>query len=246
MAKEVFIIGDESRMVVKNFTKGLKAAEFVVQNIAPVKARVERLPDDKPIHAVAFLSEGIDFQVIRTLAAFHEKTGMHLYFIGKLGNIDLEDKSFFDKIPSTRFSQYSVEQFTKIMESNDREKKRVLVVDDEPMLLRSIKSWLGDDFEVSLVNSGEAALEFLSEKSVDLVLLDYKMPKMNGPEVLMRMRLNEDIKRTPAIFLTAANDRESVMNVMKMKPDGYILKSEPPEVIRKSVKDYFKNRIVFY
>ena len=121
------------------------------------------------------------------------------------------------------------------------EKKRILVVDDEPLLLRSIKGWLGTDFAVFLVNSGQNALSFLDMHPVDLVLLDYMMPGMDGPEVLKRIRGGTH-KELPVIFLTANSDSRDETNVMQLKPDGYILKTLSPEEIKQAVQDFFKER----
>ena len=130
------------------------------------------------------------------------------------------------------------------MEKNDVIKKRILVVDDEPIMLRSIKNWLGDQFEVSLVNSGETALQFLDMHPIDLVLLDYKMPTMTGPKVLQKIRTDKNMKDLPVIFLTAKNDKESIMSVVHMKPEGYILKTQSPEEIKQAVMDFFNKRII--
>lgn len=48
----------------------------------------------------------------------------------------------------------------------------------------------------------------------------------------------------PVIFLTANNDRQSVINAMQFKPDGYILKRRYPDEIKTAVVDFFKNRII--
>ena len=130
------------------------------------------------------------------------------------------------------------------IECNNREKKRVLVVDDEPILLRTIKRWLDAEFEVSIVNSGEMALNFVKRTPPDLVLLDYKMPTMDGPGVLLHIRIDENIKNLPVIFLTAAADRESVLTAAKLKPNGYILKTQSPEEIKAAVHSFFENRVI--
>ena len=130
------------------------------------------------------------------------------------------------------------------MEKNDNRRKHILVVDDEPIILRSIKVWLGDDFDLTLVNSGETALEYLDMHPVDLVLLDYKMPTMDGPKVLEAIRSDERLSTLPVIFLTANNDRQSVITAMQYKPEGYILKSKSPDEIKAAVVDFFKNRVI--
>lgn len=243
MIRELYVVGDESRLVVKNILVQLKTTGYALHVIVPEPEFFE-FDQSKMTHIVICLFEGMNFEVIRKLAQIQKKGNINLYFIGTI-NMMVDEESYFNKIPSTRFPSYTVniEQLMSVMEKNDLEKKRVLVVDDEPILLRSIKTWLGDDFEVSLVNSGEAALQFLDMHPVDLVLLDYKMPTMDGPEVLKRIRMDDNLEKLPVMFLTAKNDRESVMTVMSLKPEGYILKSKSPAEIKQAVLDFFKNRI---
>ena len=88
------------------------------------------------------------------------------------------------------------------------------------------------------------ALEFLDMHPVDLVLLDYKMPTMDGPKVLEKIRNDERLATLPVIFLTANNDRQSIINVMQFKPDGYILKTKAPDEIKQAIVDFFKNRVI--
>ena len=153
---------------------------------------------------------------------------------------------FFKRIPSIKLESYTIntDELLELMEKNDTKRKHILVVDDEPIILRSIKLWLGDDFDLSLVNSGETAIEFLDMHPVDLVLLDYKMPTMDGPAVLEAIRNDKRLSNLPVIFLTANNDRQSVINVMQLKPDGYILKSKSPDEIKEAVIDFFKHRVI--
>lgn len=72
--------------------------------------------------------------------------------------------------------------------------------------------------------SGKIALNFLKNRKTDLILLDYEMPVENGPEVLKKLRENEETKDIPVVFLTGINDREKIQKVLAMKPQGYLLK----------------------
>src|SRR5260370_12606483 len=67
--------------------------------------------------------------------------------------------------------------------STDR-KCSLLVVDDEPYILATLSAFLRQDFEVLTVDSGEAALQILKQRSIDLILADQKMPRMSGVELL--------------------------------------------------------------
>lgn len=121
-------------------------------------------------------------------------------------------------------------------------KKKILVVDDSGAMLRNVKGWLEEKYQVILANSGAMAIKYLSTNRPDLVLLDYEMPIVDGKQVLEMMRSESDFSDIPVIFLTGKGDKESVMQVMSLKPDGYLLKTMPPEEIKKAVDDFFERR----
>ena len=247
MIKEVYAVGDESRLVVKNFLQELRNAGCEMKVIPPIPSEIQGLPNTE-IHLIVCLEAGIHFSLIRDISYKQKQTGLSLYLVGSMGNISVEEDQFLKGLSCARFPSYNFEfeKLTSLMEKNDIAKKRILVVDDEPILLRSIKTWLSDDFEVFLVNSGETAIEFLDMHPVDLVLLDYKMPTMDGPEVLRCIRDDTNLKDLPVIFLTANNDKASIMNIMHLKPNGYILKTMMPDEIKKSIQNFFKNRVMVF
>ena len=103
-------------------------------------------------------------------------------------------------------------------------KKRILVVDDSGVLLRSVKAMLADQYEVIVAMDGKKALERARNKQPDLILLDYEMPVMDGRETLEELRKDDELKESPVVFLTSVADRESIASVLKLKPEGYLLK----------------------
>ena len=104
--------------------------------------------------------------------------------------------------------------------------KRILLVDDSPLLLRNLTAILKDKYKVYVATSGEQALKMIPQKEPDLVLLDYEMPGMNGKEVFKKMREDENTADIPVVFLTCISDKEHIYSVLEMNPAGYILK--PP------------------
>lgn len=105
-----------------------------------------------------------------------------------------------------------------------REKKHILIIDDDPMMLKIIKDHLHESYNVATAVSGKVALKFLETKNTDLILLDYEMPEMNGPEVLENLRAKKNTANIPVVFLTGTKDREKVQNALMLKPQGYLLK----------------------
>lgn len=121
-------------------------------------------------------------------------------------------------------------------------KKKILVVDDSGAMLRNIKGWLGDKYQVILANSGAMAIKFLATNRPDLVLLDYEMPVVDGRQVLEMIRTENDFCDLPVIFLTSKNDKESIMKVMELKPEGYLLKSTEPKLIIQEIDAFFEKK----
>ena len=121
-------------------------------------------------------------------------------------------------------------------------KKKILVVDDSGAMLRNVKGWLEEQYQVILANSGAMAIKYLAMNRPDLVLLDYEMRVVDGKQVLEMIRSEHEFADIPVIFLTSKGDRESVMKVMALKPEGYLLKTMEPAQIIKSVNDFFEKQ----
>ncbi|WP_408070235.1 PleD family two-component system response regulator [Butyrivibrio sp. JL13D10] len=117
--------------------------------------------------------------------------------------------------------------------------KRILVVDDDPNYAKMVREWLMDVYKVDLVASGAQALNFLSKNKVDLILLDYEMPVVDGPQVLQMLREETSTAYIPVIFLTGVGKKESVAKVLSLKPQGYILKSTSKSDLLMTLRDFF-------
>lgn len=97
-------------------------------------------------------------------------------------------------------------------------------MDDDSGVLKLVKSYLSNQYDVATAKSGKVAMKFLETKKTDLVLLDYEMPEENGPQVMAKIRANEKTKTSPIVFLTGVVDKEKIQEVLLMKPQGYLLK----------------------
>ncbi len=76
----------------------------------------------------------------------------------------------------------------------------------------------------------------------DLIVLDYEMPVCDGRQALEMIRSEKETADIPVIFLTGRGDRESVRNVMALKPQGYLLKTMPDEEIKKCIDGFFAKK----
>jgi DNA-binding NtrC family response regulator len=98
----------------------------------------------------------------------------------------------------------------------------ILVVDDEFGVRQSFNLILKDTYEVILAETGSQALEVLSKRSVDLVLLDILLPDMNGIEVLEKLKRSDP--ETDVIMVTAVNDVQTAVIATKLGAYEYIIK----------------------
>jgi DNA-binding response OmpR family regulator len=106
----------------------------------------------------------------------------------------------------------------------------VLVVDDEPMVLEVLARYLeADGFAVTTAGDGAAALERFAERVPDLVLLDLMLPRIDGFEVLERMRGSA---RVPVIMITARGEETDRVVGLDLGADDYVTKPfSPKEVV---------------
>lgn len=118
-------------------------------------------------------------------------------------------------------------------------RKKILVVDDSGASLRLVKQWLEDKYSVFLANSAAMAIRHVTLNRPDLILLDYEMPVCDGKQVLEMIRTETEFSDIPVIFLTNKSDRESIMQVKELRPEGYLLKTMEPQMIVRSIDDFF-------
>lgn len=122
------------------------------------------------------------------------------------------------------------------------EKKKIMLVDDDPMQLRNMNTALKGKYQVSMAPSGILAMSLLGKSIPDLILLDYEMPVCDGPQTLAMIRAEKLYQDIPVIFLTSVSEKERVVKVLEYKPQGYILKTLPQEDIIKQIDDFFEHR----
>lgn len=114
-------------------------------------------------------------------------------------------------------------------------KKHILVVDDDPIMLRTIKRYLEEEYVVATAPSGKFALKFLEQKHADLVLLDYEMPEMSGSTVMKHIREVKELENLPIVFLTGVSDVQKIKTVLAMQPNGYLLKPVEYERLHETI-----------
>jgi DNA-binding NarL/FixJ family response regulator len=111
--------------------------------------------------------------------------------------------------------------------------KRLLVVDDEPNLLRAVAACLrAEGYDVAAVRSGEEALVQVAQSLPDLIISDVRMPRMDGHALARQLRTNPRTDLIPIVFLTAKDDMTDRIAGFRSGVDAYLAKPfEPDELV---------------
>ena len=112
-----------------------------------------------------------------------------------------------------------------------KQKKHILMVDDVTTNLTCAAEVLKEYYRLSMAKSGAQAIELLMRTKPDLILLDVKMPDMDGYETLVNIKNNPETAMIPIAFLTADTDRESEIKGLRMGAMDFIRKPFEPEVM---------------
>ncbi len=118
-------------------------------------------------------------------------------------------------------------------------KKSILVVDDSPSFLRLVSEWLETDYNVNVCPSATAAFHMIETNKPDLILLDYEMPVCNGAQFLEMLRNEPTMAGIPVMFLTSKDDAQTVKSLIALRPQGYLLKSQPKETTLHAIAEVF-------
>jgi DNA-binding response OmpR family regulator len=113
---------------------------------------------------------------------------------------------------------------------------KILIVEDDPFLSEMYSTKLDqENFEVELATDGKEALKKIKEIKPDLVLLDIVLPKMDGFEVLQKIKKDAALSGIKVIALTNLGQKEEVEKGLNLGADDYIVKAHftPSEVINK-------------
>ncbi len=116
-------------------------------------------------------------------------------------------------------------------------RKKIVVIDDSKVQLRALSELMKNQYEVVTASSGRSGIEILKQDGADLVLLDYSMPGLDGKETLEILRSHEETKNIPVIFITGDDDKEDIVEALKLHPQGYLLKPVKPERLFQTIEE---------
>jgi CheY-like chemotaxis protein len=117
---------------------------------------------------------------------------------------------------------------------------RILIVDDDPMVLRFLSEVMEGPFQLMTANSGEAALACIGEFKPDIVLLDVMMPGIDGYETCRRIRSNPGMVGIRILFLSAKAGLEERLKGYQIGGDDYISKPFAMEELKAKISVFSK------
>jgi len=246
--KKLMIIGAKESFIIRVLLKKVDDAGIKVVFVSPDIDKIKEYWDESFLITYYMEKDDKISDELKTyLTDKLEDDDKKIILIGE--PIDLETAA--EQIPSdliyhkmTRPLEYDdfigyVNTYNKKAASGDL-KKSILIVDDDPNYMSLVREWLKDNYKVSMATSGLRAIKWLgADNKVDLILLDYEMPVTDGPQVLEMLRADEDTRNIPVMFLTGRDDKESVMKVLELKPEGYFLKTIGKDELISKLKVFF-------
>lgn len=122
-------------------------------------------------------------------------------------------------------------------------KSKILLVDDQTIILKSLASILKDEYNILVSKSGNKAIEIAKKiKDLDLILLDISMPEMSGYEVCKVLKSNKETKDIPIIFVTANERSTDEEKGFMLGAADYIIKPFKPSVVKIRVRNQIQSK----
>lgn len=254
MSKQVGLITYQFSVVVKSIEKGLNDQKFNVMLLKDDIEEITAVIDGIDVF-ILYLPDALVDDLDRVKKLFlicdtlKDKRRIPI-LIGADNNRD----SFIKTVPALRdftWIDRPVDMYRLTREINKEEKrmanlyaqKRILIIDDDPFYAKMVCEWLKEHYLMDMVADGMQGISYLANNKVDLILLDYEMPVVDGPKILEMLRMHSDTSSIPVIFLTGIGTKESIARVMGLKPQGYILKSATREDLLKTLDSFFEEQI---
>ena len=248
--KKILLVRNEETFLVNAIKNALLDAKFIVTEASYVLSDLSGKTKDTDL---ILLYTDTEFEEHRDAMVYFKdlcmEENMIMMVIGNKDAFDLvhqyipkEDVAFEIERPLDMADLVQKALIVTDDEYEFQRRKSILIVDDDPTFLQMIREWLKDTYRVGMANSGTQAVAWLATNKADLVLLDYDMPVLDGPKVLEMLKSESFSSSTPVMFLTGKNDKESVTNVIALKPADYLLKTISKDKLLTTLDAFFRAR----
>lgn len=120
------------------------------------------------------------------------------------------------------------------MANDDRQ--CILIIEDDPMMLRALGNMLKVDYNILAAKDGERGISFAKRNSPDVILLDIMMPGMTGFDVIGVLKADDETKNIPVIFLTGDDSDISKEKGYKLGAADYIEKPFVANALKERIR----------
>ena len=246
---KVLLIGNEKEFLVKSVANVMERRGFSTYFCEPNINSVNEKGKDIKIYLIFIDSAESMKELFVYLkdTAFDKK--IEIALVGE--NLEIKEAAKYlqkENIGMSFSRPVDAKQIGDGLEELDRiagqksERKRILIVDDDPEYLRRTQSILHNHYKIYIANSGASALMLLAKHKVDLILLDYLMPVLDGPKVLETLKNEPDTADIPVIFLSGQTDARSVTKAMTLGSENYISKALAAKELAAMIADFFAKK----
>jgi PleD family two-component response regulator len=148
-----------------------------------------------------------------------------------------------DASPDTSLS---LKEFIQCLDDEETNRRMIiLAVDDSPVILTSLSSVLGTEYNVFTLPKPAELEKVLKKLTPDLFLLDYEMPEINGFELLPIIRSFDEHKDTPVIYLTAHGTMDAVTAACTLGACDFIVKPFDPDILHEKIAKWIVRKKTF-
>ena len=209
--------------------------EAPLQDIAHDNSRSDRLTRALrlalQVAAIAQATDTLRAEKLATLADLAGSLGFTVEEVGALIDRALEQSQFWSdllkvQLAAAPFSDQLTVPPDASAHTGDDTRLRILIVEDEPILLRLLEVWLQDDINhtVMTASDGKQAMAVALQCQPHIVLTDWRMPHMSGVELCAALRTSEWGQNIYVVMLTAADQEDELVEAFNAGVDEYITK----------------------
>jgi PleD family two-component response regulator len=119
-------------------------------------------------------------------------------------------------------------------------KPRILIVDDSMVSIQMTAGYvqLNNQCDISVATNGEEVFELFDKITPQIVLLDVKMPEIDGLDICREIKENSSWANVPVIFLSASNDQQHIDKAFEVGGSDYLIKPIDTDTLNQTVKKY--------
>ena len=230
MKEKVLYVSDRPSMAADMLMKNLDA-DFEIMRVRS-SDEVKHVPEIVLVNLAGLESS-------ERIKAF---TKSKVFVLGSKAEVDSSDVSCTESFVKPFNVNEIRDKLLGLSSKKTEAQKTLLLVDDDAVMIRTLREGLSTSYKVLPANSGANALKILERAKPDMILLDYEMPEMNGTQVFMTLREKPETSKIPVMFLTAKSDSGSIAQIESLKPDGHMLKTLPLREIKEIIQNFFDGK----